>query len=225
MKKQRLLKNFSIKKLLLTILCSVIVCVFIGMTKLYIEKIPTYVQQKIYRDSGKELNYYYREMGNEYQESYERISKSFDEDRNLYGEDYPAEGLLIYYLIAASSSMWIVETYTMSVLIGIALGTIIYIVAIQNIKGKQLIVELIAAFIIMFILMMLLNVGYKVLVDKMILSLDETVNPDFFGEIYDLENNNVLIPYILVVIAIYVINFVRQKIVAYRLNKELNKNN
>lgn len=41
--------------------------------------------------------------------------------------------------------------------------------------------------------------------------------------IYDLESNNVLIPYIIVTAVIYIGNMVRQKILTNKLNKELNK--
>ena len=51
---------------------------------------------------------------------------------------------------------------------------------------------------------------------------------DFFEEIDDyiydmLYNNDSLIPYIILAVAIYVINMVRQKIITRKLNKELNK--
>ena len=214
-------KTFSEKKLLLTILCTVIVSVFIGSTILFVGSVPQWIQSEVIAgmEEGSEVLI---EIGKSYQVGYEQIEESFKEDKALYGEDYPSEELFLMQLINIFSTNRIMQVYSLSFLIGIALGTIIYIVAIQNIKGKQILIELVIAFVVLFVLMMLINLGYKTLINKAIQSINPT-EMIYSTYIYDLESNNVLIPYIFVAAVIYIGNMVRQKIWASKLNKELKK--
>lgn len=214
-------KTFSVKKLLLTILCTVIVSVFIGSTILFVGSVPQWIQSEVITgmEEGSESLI---EIGKSYQVGYEQIEESFKEDKALYGEDYPSEELFLTQLINIFSTNRIMQVYSLSFLIGIALGTIIYIVAIQNIKGKQILIELVVAFVVLFILMMLINLGYETLINKAIQSINPT-DVTYSTYIYDLESNNVLIPYIIVAAVIYIGNMVRQKILTNKLNKELNK--
>lgn len=220
MKNQEKLKIFSVKKLLLTILCTVIVSVFIGTTILFVLAIPIWIQTEVVGGMEKKSEALIK-IGKSYQENLEQIEESFNEDKALYGEDYPAEGIFLFQLINIFSTNRIMVVYTMSVSIGVALGSIIYIVAIQNIKGKQIVIELIVAFAILFVLMMLLNVGYEAIINKAINEINPT-EVKYSTYIYDLEGNNILIPYIIVAATIYIVNMVRQKIITNKLNKQLN---
>lgn len=214
-------KTFSVKKFLLTILCTVIVSVFIGSTILFVGSVPQWIQSEVITgmEKGSESLI---EIGKNYQVGYEQMEESFKEDKSLYGEDYPSEELFLIQLINIFSTNRIMQVYSLSFLIGIALGTIIYIVAIQNIKGKQIFIELLVAFVVLFLLMMIINLGYKTLINKAIQSVNPT-DVTYSTYIYDLESNNVLIPYIIVAVVIYIGNIVRQKILTNKLNKELNK--
>jgi len=214
-------KTFSVKKFLLTILCTVIVSVFIGSTILFVGSVPQWIQSEVITgmEEGSESLI---EIGKSYQVGYEQIEESFKEDKTLYGEDYPSEELFLMQLINIFSTNRIMQVYSLSFLIGIVLGTIIYIVAVQNIKGKQIIIELVVAFGIIFAIMMLINLGYETLINKAIQSVNPT-DITYSTYIYDLESNNVLIPYIIVAAVIYIGNMVRQKILTNKLNKELNK--
>lgn len=220
MKYQEILKTFSIKKLLLTILCTVIVSVFIGTTSLFVLSVPTWIQTEIVTGMEKDSEALI-EIGKGYQENLNRVQESFDEDKSQYGEDYPAEGIFLFQLINIFSTNRIMAVYTTSFLIGVALGTIIYIVAIQNIKGKQILIELVLAFVVLFVLMMLINLGYETLINKGIQSVNPTAIT-YSTYIYDLESNNVLIPYIIVATVVYIVTMIRQKIITNKLNKELN---
>lgn len=213
-------KTFSVKKLLLTILCTVIVSVFIGSTILFIGSVPQWIQSEIITgmEEGSEA---LTEIGKSYQFTYEQIEESFKEDKALYGEDYPSEELFLMQLLNIFSTNRIMQVYSLSFLIGIALGTIIYIVAIQNIKWKQILIELAVAFVVLFVLMMLINLGYETIINKAIQSVNPT-DVTYSTYIYDLESNNVLIPYIIVAAVIYIGNMVRQKIITNKLNKQLN---
>ena len=214
-------KTFSVKKFLLTILCTVIVSVFIGSTILFVGSVPQWIQSEVITgmEEGSESLI---EIGKSYQVGYEQIEESFKEDKTLYGEDYPSEELFLMQLINIFSTNRIMQVYSLSFLIGIALGTIIYIVAVQNIKGKQILIELVVAFVVLFVLMMLINLGYETLINKAIQSVNPT-DVTYSTYIYDLESNNVLIPYIIIATVIYIGNMVRQKVLTNKLNKELNK--
>lgn len=214
-------KTFSIKKLLLTILCTVVVTVFIGSTVLFVGSVPQWIQSEVITgmEEGSESLI---EIGKSYQVGYEKIEESFKEDKALYGEDYPSEELFLLQFINIFSTNGIIRVYSLSLLIGIVLGTIIYIVTIQNIKEKQILIELVIAFVILFLLMTFINLGYKTLINKAIQSINPT-EIIYSTYIYDLESNNVLIPYIFVAAVIYIGNMVRQKIWASKLNKELKK--
>ena len=214
------LKTFSLKKLLLIILCTVIVSVFIGSTILFIGSVPQWIQSEIITgmEKGSEA---LTEIGKSYQFTYEQIEESFKEDKALYGEDYPSEGLFLMQLLNIFSTNRIMQVYSLSFLIGIALGTIIYIVAVQNIKWKQILIELAVAFVVLFVLMMLINLGYETIINKAIQSVNPT-DVTYSTYIYDLESNNVLIPYIIVAAVIYIGNMIRQKMITNKLNKQLN---
>lgn len=214
------LKTFSVKKLLLTILCTVIVSVFIGSTILFVGSVPQWLQSEVITgmEKGSESLV---EIGKSYQVGYEQIEESFKEDKALYGEDYPSEEIFLMQLINIFSTNGIMQVYSLSFLIGIALGTIIYIVAVQNIKEKQILIELVVAFVVLFILMMLINLGYETLINKAIQSINPT-DVTYSTYIYDLESNNILIPYIIVAAVIYIGNMIRQKMITNKLNKQLN---
>lgn len=214
------LKTFSVKKLLLTILCTVIVSVFIGSTILFVGSVPQWLQSEVITgmEKGSESLV---EIGKSYQVGYEQIEESFKEDKALYGEDYPSEELFLMQLINIFSTNGIMQVYSLSFLIGIALGTIIYIVAVQNIKGKQILIELVVAFVVLFILMVLINLGYETLINKAIQSINPT-DVTYSTYIYDLESNNILISYIIIAAVIYIGNMIRQKMITNKLNKQLN---
>lgn len=214
-------KTFSVKKFLLTILCTVIVSVFIGSTILFVGSVPQWIQSEIMTGMEEDSESLI-EIGKSYQVGYEQIEESFKEDKALYGEDYPSEELFLMQLINIFSTNRIMQVYSLSFLIGIALGTIIYIVAVQNIKGKQILIELVVAFVVLFLLMMIINLGYKTLINKAIQSVNPT-DVTYSTYVYDLEINNVLISYIIVATVIYIGNMVRQKILTNKLNTELNK--
>lgn len=220
MKNQEKVKTFSVKKLLLTILCTIIVSVFIGSTILFVVSVPQWVQSEVITgmEDGSEALV---ELGKSYQDGYEQIEASFKEDKSLYGDDYPAEELFLMQVTNICSSNGIMQVYSLSLLIGITLGTIIYIVAIQNIKGKQILIELAVAFVVLFILISLINLGYETIINKAIRSINEN-EVTYSTYIYDLERSNVLITYIIIATVIYVGNMVRQKIITNKLNKQLN---
>lgn len=207
-------KKFSVKKLLLTILCTVTICTFIGSTYLFISVIPAWMEWETF--SIVEDSNIIREMGQEYEE---RMKESIKYEKQRYGEEYPAEGILTRELILYFSANSIVNTYLMSLLMGILLGTMLYIIVIQSAKGKKLIIELIIAIAIIFMLLIFFHCGYKVLINRIInryFSKDITYIPyEYYSD------SNVIMSIIITTIVIYLGNLIYQKIQTYRLNKEL----
>lgn len=213
-------KTFSIKKLLTTILYTVIISVFIGTTILFLISIPEWTQAEMINYMKKDsetLN----EIGKIYQEQVNQIEKHINEDKTLYGEDYPSGEILLYQGISEFSTIRIIRVYSLSFVIGIALGTIIYILAVQNVSKKQTIIELTIAFIILFILKVILNMGYELIVNK-VLNVINPASERFYSGI-DFNINNVLVPYIIIVVGIYIVNMIRQRMITNKLNKKLNK--
>lgn len=214
-------KKISIKKLLLTILCTVIVSVFIGTTILFIEVLPNWLQYEMI--SNLEPNsQIIIEMGKNFEEQMKSIKEKIAEDKEKYGEEYPAEEIFLNNTANYFSSSSVVTVYSMSFLIGIALGSIVYIVSIQKAKGKKLILELVLTFMVVVAIMMISNWGYELIINEAINQINST-EIRYSTYIYDLQISNMLIPYIIAIIVIYIGNMVYQKVITNRLNKELNK--
>ena len=124
-------KTFSVKKLLKTILYTVIISVFIGTTTLFFMAILENAQLEIISNLH-ENSETLIQIGKGYQEAADEINKEISEEKKTYGEDYPAEGIFLYQLISRFSTNRIVQVYSVALTIGIVSGIIIYIVAIQN---------------------------------------------------------------------------------------------
>lgn len=214
-------KKFSSKKLLLTILRTVIVSVFIGTTFLFIEVLPNWLQYEIISNSEPNSQTVI-EIGKNLEGEMESIKEKFAEDKEKYGEEYPTEEIFFNNTANYFSSSSVVTVYSMSFLIGIVLGSIVYIVSIQNAKGKNLILELVLTFIVVVAIMLVLNIGYSWIINKTINQINLT-QIDYSTYIYDLQINNMLISYIIAIVVIYIGNMVYQKVITNKLNKELNK--
>lgn len=211
-------KAFSIKKLLLCILCSILVTTFIGFTILFISMVPEWIMLEVITASDNNSKFLIEEG--------ERIEQIIDEaalkTKEQYGEDYPANGILMQSALYFFKTTYIVRTYALTLLTGVVLGTLIYIVAIQEVKGKKLLLEIVVAFIILLTIILVMNWGYQALINMVTRNLGET-KQTYQTYIYDIENNSILIPYIVVFVLVYIGNLIRQKILTNRLNKELNK--
>jgi len=214
-------KTFSVKKLLLTILCTVIISVSIGSTLLFIYMVPQRIQLEVINVMEKDSETLIG-IGKHYKRAYDSIEEDFKKDKALYGEDYPAEELLLLQWTNYFSTEVIMRVYPLSLLIGIGLGFIIYIVAVQNARGKKAIIELVVAFVIIFLLIMLANLAYQTIINKTINSLQPT-DVKYYTYIYDLQNNKLIILYSIAAVVIYIGNIIRQKILTNKLNKALNK--
>ena len=225
MRKNENTNKFSIAKFLFTTLCTTILTIFIGFTILFIDVVPTWINSDIMKtidttDEGIEAAKYWEELFENYtakeQEEYNK--------NTMYGDKYSAKGNLLIELVYGLPSYSIVKTFTMSFLVGVVLGIVVYIIIVQNAKGKKMIIELISAFLILWIILTILNWGYQIIINKIISNIT-TESITYYTHIYDLESNDeyMIIQYIAIIATIYIINLFRQKIIANKLNKELNK--
>ena len=210
-------KTFSIKKLLITILYTIIISVFIGSTALFLLSIPEVIQLEVINslDGDSETLV---EIGKVYQEQVDQINKKINEEKELYGEDYPADEILLYQFICKFSTSRIIQVYLFSLITGVILGIVIYIVAIQNILPKQVFIELIIAFIILVMLIAFFNIGYEMVLNKAINNIGSTD----IKYSTDLDISNIVILYIIIAIVIYIIHMIKQKVLTNKLNKQLN---
>ena len=118
----------------------------------------------------------------------------------------------------------IIKVYTLSILIGVSTGAIIYIISIQRAKGKQLIIELIVSLLIVFGLVLFTNLGYETYINNHVHIFNMTkIRTSAY--IYELEIKDILISYVIVAIVIYIGNIIRQKILTHKLNKEIENKN
>lgn len=212
-------KTFSVKKLLKTILYTVIISVFIGTTTLFFMAILENAQLEIISNLD-ENSETLIQIGKGYQEAADEINKEISEEKKTYGEDYPAEGIFLYQLISRFSTNRIVQVYSVALTIGIVSGIIIYIVAIQNTSKKQVIIELAIAFVVLIILIMLfINKGYEIILNKAINSINPTNVQYIIPEYIDIKE--MLIVYVVIAVVTYIVNIIRQKVLTNRLNKQL----
>ena len=218
MKKREEIKKFSIWKLLLTILCTTIISAFIGFISIFMSEIPNWIYSEVAdvtetTEEGKMLLKYW-----------EDLFESRTQQEDYENEDYSLKGKILIELIHERPSYKIVKTFAMTCLIGTVLGTIIYIIVIQKAEGKQMIIELVIAFTVLIIMIIFLNLMYQNDINRIINEF--TSQPiTYYAHIYDLESNEeyIVIQYIVLVAIIYIVNMIRQKILANKLNKELNK--
>ena len=218
-------KTFSIKKLLTTILYTVVISVFIGTTILFLLSVPEAIQAEMIVCMQNSENV--RKIGKNYEEQVQQIEEYINECKELYGEDYPVGGILFCQFLSELSTGRIIKGYLLSLIIGVVLGIIIYIVAIQKIPKEEVVIELMFAFVILLILAIILNVGYEAIINKIIINSNNSSTEEYslYSSNIDLTTNffNILLSYIIAAGGIYIVNIIRQKIITNKLNKQLNK--
>ena len=99
---------------------------------------------------------------------------------------------------------------------GVLLGVFIYVIWIQNAKGKQLAVEIVATFFAMIVMAVLIKAGYAALISV----ISKTGKVDTLN----LDGIGILALFGILLIAVYITNFIYQKHMSNKLNKKLNNN-
>ncbi len=216
-------KGFSIKKLLLSILCSIIVTTFMGFTFLFVTEVPSYTLVEILNGADGNLEGL-KEIGSNMQEQYDTMEEHFAEQKEIYGEDYPVEGLFLYKLMNVSRSYSICKIYTLTLLIGIILGTLVYIIFIQKIKGVQMLLEAMICGIVILLMLILVNLGYNSIINMGINKIGASVeNSEYITYVYDIDTSNILYMFIGIIGTSYIVNLIYQKILVNKFNKKLHK--
>lgn len=215
-------RKISLKKLLLTILCTTIVSIFVGNTVLLVDTVPQWLETEKILSINRNSKYLI-EIGENNQDNVKQLEEKYKEERALFGEKYPAEMMRLMQ-IANYFTNRIIKVYTLSILIGVSTGAIIYIISIQRAKGKQLIIELIVSLLIVFGLVLFTNLGYEAYINNHVQIFNMTkIRTSAY--IYELEIKDILISYVIVAIVIYIGNIIRQKILTHKLNKEIENKN
>ena len=209
------------KKLLLCILCSTIVTTFIGFTILFIYYVPEFISFEIIRnnDINSELS---NEIAENFEDTYKNFEKTVKEQKDIYGEDFPSGGRMIFLLINIVCRS-IIFTYIMSLLPGIMLGIIIYIVFVRKSKGKELLIESIFALSIILIIVFVFSLGYNTILNHIIKTSSANINSIPETYIYFLGDNNILFQFGIIFVLVYLANIIYQKVVTHKLNKALEK--
>ena len=220
---KEMFKGFSIKKFLLTVLCSVIISTFIGFTILFVDRSQSYmlfeVTSKADQNSDK-----MKEIGNDMQEEYDTMKEQFSEQKKKYGEDYPAEGIYLYQMTNLLCSSSVCRIYTLTLLIGLILGILVYIIFVQNATGIQMLLETIFFGIIIVLLILLINSGYNQIINWLINEIGVSAEKgEYITHVYDIDSSNVIYIFVGIVGVAYVVNLIYQKILVNKFNIKLSK--
>ena len=216
-------KGFSIKKYLLCVLLSIIVSTFIGFTILFVTEVPAYTSVEILNELGensKEIN----EAGNSMQEKYNETKIQFAKEKEMYGEDYPAEGIFLYNITNSYRSYPICKVYTLALVYGIILGTLVYIIFMQKASGVQMLLETIFCGILIILLIILVNLGYNIAINMILNNIGVTdVKYTFSSYVYDIYSSDTSYIFIGIIGIAYIVNLIFQKILVNKLNKKVEK--
>lgn len=218
------MKKFSFKKLLTCILFSVMVTCFIGSTISFIENVSmnSYVTAWNELENSEE---FIEDTKNNYDglyDVYNAFQDGVEDLKEKYGEDYPAESVLLNKLMMASNREEEIYTYLISVIVGIGLGTIVYIINEQKANGRVFVIELVLAVGVMGIILLAIDYIYKFIVNSLI----KTAGYNLIFEDTALgENFKVFIlgAFVTLIVIVYLVNLIVQKINSKRLNEELNR--
>ncbi|MBR4111325.1 MAG: hypothetical protein IKK43_06560 [Clostridia bacterium] len=221
MKLKEMFKGFSLKKMLLTILCTVIVSVFVSATMTFVRDFNTYTAYESV--AGLHENHEkFKEVVSQYdQEVIQGYYDNVEQQKEEWEKDIPTRALT-EILLKRFESENRVHVYVTSVVMGVALGIVIYVIAIQKANIKQAVIELLIAFAILIAIIILVNHIYMIILGHFTQNAFETII-DFGGaELYYLEDNTLIIVYVVAAVILYVGNLIKQKMLANKLNKELN---
>ena len=219
----KVFKGFSIKKYLLCIICSIIISTFIGFTILFVTEAPSYVRVEMFRNVNKNSNEI-KEFSNAFQEDeYRVLNNHILELKEKYGQDYPAEGLVLCQLLDFFRSNSICKTYALSLLIGVIFGTIVYIIFIQKATGMQMIIETLFFTAIILLIILLLNIGYNKIIDVLINELGANIDNSEYSNLFEFDYIYVLKIFIGIAVIVYIVNLIYQKILVNKFNMKLSK--
>lgn len=213
--------KFSLKKLLLCLLCSVIITTSIGSTIIFIFAIPKWNLSEYIITLGHDPSTAKKLTGGFLERYQETIVEECNRQRELYGDDFPAEAFFTFDLMNFATSDLSIHTYILTFILGIIIGTIVYIVFVQKSKGINLLFSLIFALAIIVALILLVNFSYNTVMTHRLNELSNELNLIYDSPIFNIKI--ILLAFLIIFVTIYIINMVHQKIITNKLNKELEK--
>ena len=214
---KKIFEGFSLKKYLITVLCTIVIINFIGFTCLFVYSMDSYMIAEIASVSEADSQLV-KDIGSHMEELFKLSNEN---TRAVMGDDYPAEGMLLFELTRGLKTVAIVRGYTLFALIGLALGTVIYIVFVQKVKGVQLLLEVLVFGLIIILLVLGSNLIYRMSINTTIGAFGME-NTGFYGDILDINLTRYVIIYTIIIGGVYLINLIYQKLLANKLNKKLN---
>lgn len=231
------------KKLLLCIGISVAVTMFVGTTLGVIQNymfVYYIVSQEKELEEGmsEDAVYYAKEIQDKYFDNANFISQDGVElaentESQAVNEEINAENLEQYikYILKetrinttigtyCSTAAVINGLYIYSIVLGVLMGILVYVIFIKKIKAKKIILLSVAGFAAIYLI---LNIG------DLVSDITYSMKEHFWG--INLENyinedlNKLFIIYIFILAVLYIVNIVHQKKIARNLNEELNLKN
>ena len=200
------------KKLLICVLMSVLAINFVvmGVTIVCVLQDNVLFQVDLYNIFSKnKVNE--EELIEFYKNQEEQMQYVKDTNPEKYNEDYPIYGMLISALPLIKMRP-IVSMYILSIIMGVIFGLIIYLIVIENKKGKEAVIS----FIVCLLLTVVLFYGLKIISNALYTNMPYVQFDDF--EWYEL-----VITYTTTFGIIYGLNFIHNKFITKKMNKELNK--
>lgn len=136
------------------------------------------------------------------------------EDLALYGEKVLTKLVRVVIESLYSSKDEVYELYFSSLLIGVLTGILVYLIYIEKVKAKKIIIISLIVFAVLFVVMnlkeLIEDIVHSVEVKSLSINLDTYLNKMFSV-------------YFIIFIILYLANFINQKRITKKLNKELNK--
>ena len=159
------------------------------------------------------------DTGKNMEDSFVEAEARIQEQKEMFGEDYPALGIFLNRLLYVSCGE-VAYVNIFAILIGLVYGTIFYIFAIQKAKGKKLIIELIIALVVIMALIQGCITIYNFVLNRCV---SDAINSNIKID----TQLNIIVPYlmlfIIIVLMVGVGNRIYQGIMTKKLNKELEK--
>ena len=146
-----------------------------------------------------------------YKNQEEQMQSVKDTNPEKYNEDYPIYGMFASVLPLIKMRP-VVSMYILSIILGIIFGLIIYLIVIENKKGKEAVIS----FILCLVLTVILFYGLKIMSNALYTNIPYIQFDDF--EWYGL-----VITYTTTFGIIYGLNYIYNKFITKKMNKELNK--
>lgn len=202
----------NLKKLLLCIIISVLATNFIvmGITITYVFNDNFMVQVGLNNMFSK--NKVEDEQIIEYYREQERLMNEVKESNpGKYRENYPIYGMFSTALPLVKMKP-ILSMYILSIITGLVLGIVIYLIFVENKKG----LEAIISFVVCFLITVLLYYGLQMISNIIASEI-------LYMQFEPFEWYQLFIGYAVVFAGLYLVNLIYQKRVAKKLNKELNK--